>query len=165
MNTRYFQWSLLLPIVVPLLLWALNAAVGSQVLNAYLPNAVMVAGAIVWASLWFGGLPYVGCAVWAYRKINNVTPAQAIAFWWRFPLVFLAVEFVFLVLAVPVLQYVESGSWNSAMVGIPQAIMVSLFVIPVGYFYASVVVGVYRIAQRLRQSRSARRSRWCLGCE
>ncbi|KPK37441.1 MAG: hypothetical protein AMJ69_11520 [Gammaproteobacteria bacterium SG8_47] len=165
MNTRYFQYSLAWPIVLPLLLWAVAAVVGMRTLSDHVPDALMIAGWIVWASLLFGGLPYLGCAIWAYRKLNGASPKQAIALWWRLPLVFLVIDFICLALAMPVATVVESGSWQGAAVGVPQALFLSLFVLPVGYFYALLVVGGYRLSQWLHQRRGGKSSRWCLGCD
>ena len=165
MNARYFQYSLAWPIVLPLALWLINAALGTQSLARYVPDPIMVSGFILVGSLLFGGLPYLGCWVWAHRKLKGATAEQAVRFWWRLPAVFWVVEFVCLALVLPVFGALERDGWEGIAIGVFQAGFLSLFVLPVGCFYSLLVVGGYRLGHWLHARLSGKRSSWCLGCD
>ncbi len=160
MGTRYFQRALWLPLIVPvgtfLALGYLDLILDlpPTVLNDLLPG---VAGLLA-ATLVFGGVQYIACIAWALKQLDQASVTAAIRFWWRFPLVFFAVELVTLeALAIPL--GASTGRWDSFVSGVTAAAAISACALPLGYLYSAIVVGGYHLGQWWLQRCCARGTR------
>ena len=153
-ESRYFERALWLPIALPVVLFAIYAVGSEYRLSQYLPDTLVMAAAVLMWSLVVGGVQYLFCREWASDKLRKATVAQAIRFWWRFPLVFFLVELATLE-AIALTLSATSSSWDGVIDSMLYAGVISLFALPVGYFYTLLVVGGYYLRRKLMAKRAS----------
>lgn len=134
---RWFQLSLLLPLVLPVaLLPALASGVNGAVAVAWLSVA-----ALIW-----GGIPYVPFAVGLALTMERVRPDRAVLLALIAPVLFAPVEGL-AVLAVGLVVSMAAGQPAGPMVQL--AAIMAAFALVFGFAYVAVSGGLYAVLQVL----------------
>lgn len=140
---KFMRWAMLTPVVLPLLIIAVNFVLKGYPEFRY--TAVYQLGAFLLTAAAFSIVPYLVFAALSWNHIGKLSRQKTVNFIAITPFIFFFFELVFLLIAM-LAESLMSGGGNIST-SFSFAFSVSVFVLPVGYGYVILVLAVYKLVR------------------